>query len=65
MLLEDLMFRLNTAAGNCENKNENLVNVIVQLTKIIKNPLTEDDVQHVSRIVIVKIKNKNCPKITN
>lgn len=45
-MLLDLTFRLNTA--KCIKKN--LVNVIVQLTKIIENPLTEDDVQYISRI---------------
>lgn len=36
--------------GIPENRNENLVNVVVQLSKIIKNPLTEEDIQHVTRV---------------
>ncbi|CAH2093241.1 unnamed protein product [Euphydryas editha] len=39
--------------GIPENRNENLMNVVVHLSKIIENPLTEEDIQHIYQASLI------------
>lgn len=59
--VSDLTGRLNTVElhmrecnveinGVPENRSENLIDTMVQLTKAVENPLTPDDIQHVTRV---------------
>ncbi|CAH0715998.1 unnamed protein product, partial [Brenthis ino] len=45
--------------GIPEHRTENLVNTMVQLGQVVKNPLSSDDIQHVTRVAKL---NKNSDK---